>query len=107
VEATDSTTVSQVGAFGLRSTGGIGTNYVDNLVISSSFADANPGVSWPAAIPLTINKYGSDVVLSWSNPAFVLQAAASVTGTFTNLPAATSPYTNAASDSELFFRLKY
>jgi hypothetical protein len=34
-----------------------------------------------------------------------LQSAPAVTGTFTNLPAATSPYTNALTAPQQFFRL--
>lgn len=60
----------------------------------------------PAApIPLNIQLSGNDVILSWDNPAFVLQAAPTVSGTYTNVPGATSPYTNPISGSQKFFRL--
>jgi hypothetical protein len=58
-----------------------------------------------APIPLTIAKSGSDVTLTWANPAFTLQAAPTVTGTYTNVPGATSPYTVPATGSERYFRL--
>jgi hypothetical protein len=58
-------------------------------------------------IPLAIQRYGNNVVLSWNNPVFALQAAPAVTGTFTNVPGASSPYTNALSDRTKFFRLKH
>ena len=56
---------------------------------------------------LTIVPSGGNVILTWpANPAgFTLQSAPAVTGTFTNLPGATSPYTNAANSSQQFFRL--
>jgi len=44
-------------------------------------------------------------VLSWINAGFNLQTAAAVTGPFTNLPAATSPYTNPLAALQQFFRL--
>ncbi len=56
-------------------------------------------------IPLTIAKSGNDVTLTWANPAFTLQAAPVVTGTYTNVTGATSPYTIPASGTARFFRL--
>jgi uncharacterized repeat protein (TIGR03803 family) len=57
-------------------------------------------------IPLNIQKSGSNVVLTWGNPAFFVQAAPAVTGTYTNVPGATSPYTNIITGSQQFFRLQ-
>ncbi len=45
------------------------------------------------------------LVLSWTNAGFNLQSAPAVTGTFTNVPGATSPYTNGATGAQQFFRL--
>ena len=61
----------------------------------------------PPAIPLNIQASGSQVTLIWSNPAFGLQAAATVSGTYTNIPGATSPYPVSAGNAQRFFRLKY
>ena len=36
---------------------------------------------------------------------YMLQSAPALTGTFTNLPAATSPYTNPITDPQQFYRL--
>ena len=58
-----------------------------------------------APIPLAIQSLGSSVVLSWTNPLFALQAAPAITGSFTNIPGATSPYTNAMTGSQQYFRL--
>ncbi len=55
--------------------------------------------------PLAIKKTDTNVVLTWTNSAFGLQAAPAVTGSYTNIPAATSPYTNAITDLQKFFRL--
>ncbi|HZL42747.1 MAG TPA: hypothetical protein VFD66_05665 [Verrucomicrobiae bacterium] len=57
-------------------------------------------------IPLRIEPAAGKVVLTWSNASFGLQAAPSVAGTFTNVPGATSPFTNAVSSDQKFFRLK-
>jgi len=56
-------------------------------------------------IPLAAQKVGSAIILHWDNPAFMLQAAPQVTGTYTNIPGATSPYTNGISGPQMFFRL--
>ena len=49
---------------------------------------------------------GNAVVLNWTDPAFALQAAPAVTGVYTNIPGALSPYTNPAAGPKQFFRLK-
>jgi len=56
---------------------------------------------------LTIIRSEAKVVLTWpANAAgFTLQSAPAVTGTFTNLPGATSPYTNSISGAQQYFRL--
>ena len=45
------------------------------------------------------------VVLSWTNAAFGLQSAPAVTGTFTDIPGASSPFTNSITGGQRFFRL--
>jgi hypothetical protein len=59
----------------------------------------------PPQIALRIEKTNNGFLLSWANSAFALQSAPSATGTFTNIPAAVSPYTNSASHGSQFFRL--
>jgi hypothetical protein len=59
-----------------------------------------------APIPLNIQVTGGQIVLSWSNPIFVLQAAPAAAGTYTNVPGATSPYTNNLTGSQMVFRLQ-
>lgn len=56
---------------------------------------------------ITILSLGSKVVLKWPTNAagFTLQSAPASTGTFTNIPGATSPYTNPISGSQKYFRL--
>jgi hypothetical protein len=60
-----------------------------------------------APIVLNIQLAGTNVVLSWNDPAtiFSLQAAPAATSIFTNVPGASSPYTNAITDAQQFFQL--
>jgi hypothetical protein len=45
-------------------------------------------------------------VLRWSDPTFTLQAAPTLNATYTNIPGATSPYTNPFTGQQQFFRLE-
>jgi hypothetical protein len=58
-------------------------------------------------IPLNVQLNAASVVLSWDDPAsqFSLQSAPTLTGQFTNIPAATSPYTNSLTGAQQFFQL--
>jgi hypothetical protein len=59
----------------------------------------------PQADYLGFTRLNQQLVLTWTNPAFGLQSAPDITGTFTNIPGATSPYTNPTSANRQFFRL--
>jgi len=56
--------------------------------------------------PVTISsaKVGNNIVLTW--PSGMLQRAPIVTGTYTNVVGATSPYTNSISGGQGYFRVK-
>ena len=56
-------------------------------------------------VPLDISLLSNTVVLSWTNPAFSLQSAPEVFGSYTNIPGSASPYTNPISGARQFFRL--
>jgi hypothetical protein len=58
------------------------------------------------SIPLNIRLAGTNVVLTWTNSSLILQAAPTAIGSYTNIPAAASPYTNAITGSQKFFRLQ-
>ena len=58
-----------------------------------------------APIPLNIQLMGGNAILDWSDPSFSLQSAPAVTGVYTNVSGASSPYTNAATSPQQFFRL--
>jgi hypothetical protein len=78
----------------------------DTVDYSSATGNVSLVVS-VAPIALNIQLVGNDVVLSWNDPAsvFALQAAPAATGTFTNVPGAASPYTNAITGAQQFFQL--
>ena len=59
-----------------------------------------------APIPLGIELTGTNTVLTWSNASFNLQAAPLINGAYTNVPGATSPYTNPIVAPQQYFRLK-
>jgi len=60
----------------------------------------------PSSVSLAIQPVENQVVLTWADPAFALQSAPACSGTFTNIPGATSPYTNPLTGDQQFFRLK-
>jgi uncharacterized repeat protein (TIGR03803 family) len=60
----------------------------------------------PTSVPLNIRSISNAVVLTWSNPALFLQSAPTLTGAYTNVIGASSPFTNANTASNAFFRLK-
>jgi len=55
---------------------------------------------------LDFQKVNNQLVLSWTNVGFNLQSAPIASGTFTNIPDATSPYTNSLTAPKQFFRLE-
>jgi len=82
-------------AGGTRDTFGL-----DNFVLNYS--------GTPLGIPqLTIQKAGANAVLTWASPAFHLESSPSPTGSYTNIPGATSPYVVPVASKPGFFRLKY
>ena len=54
---------------------------------------------------LHFQRLNNQLVLSWTNARFNLQSVPTITGHFTNIPGATSPYTNSLSAPQQFFRL--
>ncbi len=64
-----------------------------------------PAASAPPVAYLQGQWLNQQLVLSWTNAGFSLQSAPQVTGTFTNIPGATSPYTNPVTGAQQFFRL--
>jgi hypothetical protein len=58
------------------------------------------------APPLEIRRLGNSIILSWTNAAFGLQSAPVITGDFTNIAGAVSPFTNPISGPQQYFRLR-
>ena len=83
-----------------------------NTLFGTSFngGSSGQGTVFSFSLPrprLTIIPSGANVILTWpANAAgFTLQSAPAITGTFTDLPAATSSYTNPIAGSQRYFRL--
>jgi hypothetical protein len=66
---------------------------------------ANP-TNLVTRVALTVQLINGKAVLTWPGSGFTLQAAPEVTGTYTNIVGATSPYTNGVNAPRTFFRLK-
>jgi len=62
--------------------------------------------SLPPSVQLDFQLLNNQLVLSWTNAGFSLQSAPALTGPFTNILGATSPFTNAFTGGQNFFRLK-
>ena len=88
-------------AIGIRSASA--ASAADSFEISRLLVEVVSGAPSPA--PLNIASSGSNVTLTWTNSAFSLQAAPNATGTYTNVPGATSPHVTPAGGSAKYFRL--
>jgi hypothetical protein len=57
-------------------------------------------------IPLNAQFSAGRLVMSWTNPAYVLETSTNVAGPYVTIPSATSPYTNVVGTNPAgFFRL--
>jgi hypothetical protein len=79
------------------------------MVLSSTpSVTITEGTGWQAnfaPVILNIQLNGSSVILTWTNLTYNLQAAPTPFSAFTNVPSATSPYTNSIAGPALYFRL--
>ena len=110
VSATDPTTPVDIWNYCFRqdgTSGNIGALYVDDLLVGTAFSDVVPTTPPPTPEPLSIKIVGGNVVLEWTKPAFSLEAASSITGPWSRISGASSPYSAPATDSAKFFRLVY
>jgi hypothetical protein len=109
VTATDALTPASASSFLFRQGSSLGaTILIDDLKIGLSFASVTTSNSTTAAtpIPLVLERFGNNVILTWTNPAFLLQSAPAMNSLFTNIPSAASPYTSPISPGARFFRLQ-
>jgi len=81
------------------------TGTSDNGDGSSDSVTIKYSSSVPPSVLLDFQKLNNALVLSWTNAGFNLQTAPALTGTFTNIVGATSPYTNVTTSAQQFFRL--
>jgi len=80
-------------------------------VFVSGYSSSTGGGSTYATVKyslgsLSLRKVGYQAVISWTNVDFHLQTAPALSGPFTNILGATSPYTNPITGAQQFFRLK-
>lgn len=91
---------NNVYAYAFRENSPAGIINVSNVVVATSFSAAT-------GLPptLSIRPDSGKAILSWTDSDYGLQAAPAVTGTYTNVPGATSPFTNAVDEAAKFYRL--
>ena len=82
------------------------TGTSDNGDGSSDCVTIKYSSSVPPPVRLDFQTLNNQLVLSWTNASWTLQTAPAVTGAFTNIAGATSPYTNITTSAQQFFRLK-
>ena len=92
----------------------IAVDRIGNVFVTGKSGDVNGSnagfvtIKYSSSVPpprLDFKLLSGDLVLSWTNAGFNLQSAPTITGPFTNLPSATSPYTNSLAIPQQFFRL--
>jgi hypothetical protein len=79
-----------------------------NVFVTGSSDGDYVTIKYSSSVPpkrLDFQKLNNQLVLSWTNAGFNLQSAPTVSGPFTNLPSATSPYTNPLTAPQQLFRL--
>jgi len=88
---------------------GDGNVFVTGSSDGGNFLPDYATIKYSSRVPpplLAFQRLNSQLVLNWTNVGFNLQTAPAVGGTFTNVPGATSPYTNPINGAQQFFRLK-
>jgi hypothetical protein len=101
----DATTTAITGAVGLRQSDGIGTSYLDNLIVGTSFSDVATVSVTP--VPLNIQASAGSVTLTWSDASFSLQSSTNVAGPYSTIPAAAglTSYVDGVTNAAIFYRL--
>ncbi len=82
---------------------------LDNILYGTAQYGGSSGVGTVFKLDLRprvfVAQINNQLILTWANTNFTLQSAPLVTGIYTNISGATSPYTNPISASQQFFRL--
>jgi hypothetical protein len=106
--ATDVQSPATISEYGFRQTSGFdSTILIDDLRVGLSYESVTntlPDTTIP--IPLNCQREANKIILSWTDASFALQSAPNTPGVFTNVPGATSPYTNFFTAPARFYRLK-
>jgi uncharacterized repeat protein (TIGR03803 family) len=91
----------------------LSSNTLYGTTFSGGFIDGNVfalilSSSTPTVVPIALTNQvsGNTLLLGWNSSVFSLQSALSLTGPFTNVPGATSPYFVVMTNSQQFFRLQ-
>ena len=82
-----------------------GSVYCNGAAVTNNAMATCTLLTAPAPISLSFQTLSNQLVLSWTNAALGLQSAPVISGTFTNVPGATSPYTNPITGDQQYFRL--
>lgn len=104
VTATDEADPGRISSFCFRQHDGIGAGLmIDDLRAGLSFA----AVTDPGAAPfLGCDRVSGGIRLSWDNPSHKLQSSPAVSGPYTNVTGASSPWDVSADAPAAFFRLR-
>ncbi len=86
--------------FGLESSNWVWANW---MTVAQNSAFENYSTVSSPIVTLNIQHSGNCVILAW--PEGTLQSASVVTGPYSDVPGATSPYTNTASETQQYFRV--
>jgi len=79
-----------------------------NVFVTGEYFGTLVTIKYSSSIPLPrldFQDLNNQLVLSWTNAGFNLQSAPALSGTFTNIVGASSPYTNVTTRAQQFFRL--
>jgi Lamin Tail Domain len=98
VDSTDGTSPASVGEMCFRQAAGIGTMFIDNLCVGTSFT----AVDGVPAIPLTATRNPGNLILSWDNPAFRLFTGTNITQITNMVTGLTTSYTNSSTTSRYY-----
>jgi outer membrane protein assembly factor BamB len=85
----------------------IAVDKAGNVFVTGSDASGGVTLKYASSLPsLALQWLNNQLVITWNSPSCTLQSSPSITGAFTNIIGASSPFTNSTSGSQQFFRLQ-
>lgn len=94
-----------ISGYGFRQDSGLGTTVlVDDFRVGLSFAAVASTIG--TGVPISIRREADNVILTWDPPGAALEFSPALDVPFTNLPGASSPFTNTMTPPAGFFRLR-